>query len=52
MLTFGLMFTAATMHAGAITTAGNTGTMIGLVNGIKWGLGKRWDDFHFLFPTG
>lgn len=40
MLTFGLMFTAANMHAGKITSKGHTGTMIGLINGIKWGLGN------------
>ncbi|XP_067949667.1 major facilitator superfamily domain-containing protein 6-like [Watersipora subatra] len=37
--TFGLTFTAANMHAGKITSNGYTGTMVGLINGIKWGLG-------------
>ena len=40
MFTFGLMFTAANMHAGKITSKGYTMTMVGLINGIKWGLGK------------
>lgn len=40
MFTFGLMFTAANMQAGEITSESNTGTMIGLINGIKWGLGE------------
>lgn len=48
MFTFGLMFTAANMHAGKITTKGYTGTIVGLINGIKWGLGKC---FYWLAST-
>lgn len=41
MFTFGLMYTAATTHSSKISPAGTIGTMMGVVNGVKWGLGKN-----------
>lgn len=40
LFTFALMFTAAMVYITEIAPGGTVATMIGLVNGLKWGLGK------------
>ena len=39
LFTYALMYTAAMVYASKIVPKQLIGTMIGLVNGLKWGLG-------------